>query len=232
MTKLIGGLVAAGALVVGLAAPAQAGEDRGWIFGGGLTGGHLGFTNTAGRGVAVGSVDGYEVLPYGGPILEHRNLQVFDPNTPPAAGTEWTVPFPTSAGGAGISMHFGYAFSPGVAVLADFEVLAPISEGFNQVVGAAVVRYSPASRIWLEAGPAGSDLRYGYHGGVADGDIGGAGVMAAVGVNVVQKPKWTLGLQARYSRMWYDGFETSSLSFGVSAGRVRSGKPAPRAEVR
>jgi hypothetical protein len=231
MTKLIGGLAVAVALVVAVAAPAQAGEDRGWIFGGGVTFGELGFTNSVGKGVALGPVNGYS-LEYGGEITEHRDLHVYDQNVPPPAEAERIVPFPRSAGGAGASFHMGYAFNPRLAVLADFEVLAPYSEGFNQLVAAAVVRYSPAPRLWVEAGPAGSDIRYGYDGGVADGEISGAGVMAGIGVNVVQKPKWTLGLQARYSRLWYDGFETSSLSFGLSAGRVRSGKPATRTATR
>ena len=124
-----------------------------------------------------------------------------------------------------MTVHVGYAFSPRLAVLADVELLAPYTDGFTQVVGAVAVRYSPSSRLWLEAGPATGELGYAYEGGTAgDGSIQGAGVLAAAGVNVVRKPKWTLGLQARYSRIWYDGYQISSLSFGMSAGRVRSGK--------
>jgi hypothetical protein len=115
MTKLTGGLVVAVAVVVAMAGPVQAGEDRGWMFGGGVTGGHLGFTNTVGRGVAVGPVE--DVTYYYGTRTEHRGIQVFDGNTPPPANADWTVPFPKSSGQPGVSMHFGWAFSPRVAVL-------------------------------------------------------------------------------------------------------------------
>jgi hypothetical protein len=52
-------------------------------------------------------------------------------------------------------------------------------------VAAAVVRYSPAPRLWVEAGPAGSDLAFAYDGGVGDGSIGGTGVMAVISFALV-----------------------------------------------
>ena len=94
MTNRIGSLVAAVALVLAITGDAQAGESRGWIVGGGVTGGRLSFTNREGRGVALGPVEGYTLLPYGGGLLEHRDLDVFDPKTPPPSDAERTVLFP------------------------------------------------------------------------------------------------------------------------------------------
>jgi hypothetical protein len=102
--------------------------------------------------------------------------------------------------------------------------MASYNDGFNQLIAAAVVRYSPASRLWVEAGPAAGDMAYGYKGGAtAQGSITGNGFAVAAGIRVVQRDKWSLDVQGRYGRIWYDGFEASNVSFGFSAGRTRSG---------
>ncbi len=96
----------------------------------------------------------------------------------------------------------------------------------QELIFAAVIRYRPARRVW-EAGPARGDLGYGYQDtGSVDNSITGSGFLAAAGVSVLAKPKWTVDLQARYGSVWYDGIRARNLSFALSVGRVRSGEPA------
>jgi len=109
-----------------------------------------------------------------------------------------------SSGAGAMTMHGGCAFSPRLAVLADFEVMGPYNEGFTHFVDGAVVRYWPARRLWVEAGPATGDLGYAYSNSTTkDGAITGGGFIAAAGVTVVDRPKWALDVQARYDRIWY-----------------------------
>lgn len=224
------GIVLASLLSLAVSAGAQdsAPNRRGFVFGGGFTAGGVTFAGAAGRAVAVGPVMSLTVLPYGGGVVESRSIQVVDRFEAPPADAVWVVPFPKSANGVVLTMHGGFAFSPRLALLADVEVLAPYERGFNHLVIGAVVRVSPIRRLWVEAGPAASDLGYAYEGGATDsGAITGTGVLAAAGVTVVKKAKWTLDLQARYGKVWYDGFQARNLSFGLSVGRVRSGEAPP-----
>jgi hypothetical protein len=123
-------------------------------------------------------------------------------------------------------MHGGYAFSSRVAVLMDIGAWAGgYSQGFNEAVGSFMVRVTPASRVWIQAGPAFSDLGYGYGGSVVrSGTLQGSGLSAVVGATTVRGARWSLDVEARYGRLTYDpGFRTSTaiLQLGVSRGPRR-----------
>ena len=219
------------AVLLALACSAQAEDafkrpdDRGWVFGMGLTGGQINFANTDGRAVALGPVDGYVVL--GSTAYAQRDLHLVDGSNPPPADTVAVKKFPRSQGGLGFTLHAGYAFSPRVALLAHFEVLAPTSDGFSHFTSAAVVRYSPASRLWVEAGPAAGDIGYAYADSTTrDGSLTGGGFATGAGLSVLKRNTWSLDVQARYSRIWYEGLDASTVSFGLSVGRIRSGASA------
>lgn len=126
-----------------------------------------------------------------------------------------------------MTLHGGYAFSPRVALLADAEVMGSVHDGFGNGVFAVAVRLRPIRRGWIEAGPALGDLSYGYQDtGSISNSITGTGFLAAAGVTLVARPKWTLDAQARYGKIWYDGFQARNVSVGLSVGRVRSGQPS------
>jgi hypothetical protein len=225
------GLMVSVALRCSLAASVGA-QDRapsdgsGWVFGGGLTGGIMGFAGADGRAVAVGPVTRVVVISLDGTSVGQRRLQLVDPSQPPPPGTVLVATFPASSSAGGLTLHGGYAFSPRIALLADAEVMSSWGNGFNNAIFAAVIRYRPARRVWVEAGPARGDLGYGYQDtGSVYNSITGSGFLAAAGVSVLAKPKWTVDLQARYGSVWYDGIRARNLSFGLSVGRVRSGDP-------
>jgi hypothetical protein len=200
-------------------------ETRGWIFGGGISAGTMAFPGAEDEAVAVGDVTDGIVLPYGVGLIGQRSILLVDRSAVPPAGTVFTALFPRSASGAGATLHGGFAFSPRIALLLDMEMLAPKSAGFNHAIFAAVVRYWPARRVWIEAGPATGDIGYSVDNtGTNPGSITGSGVLAAAGVAVAKKRTWTVDMQARYGQIWYNGFQARNLSLGLSVGRVRSGE--------
>jgi len=207
-------------------------DGRGWIFGGGITSGTIAFAGAEDLAVAVGPVDRVEA-PLLGPAIAERRIEVIDASAPPPPETVHVAPFPQSTTGAAITLHGGYAFSPRVALLGDMEVMASTSDGFGNAIGAVVLRYRPVRRVWIEAGPATADLSYGFENtGSVSGSVTGTGFLAAGGISVLEKERWTLDLQARYGKIWYEAFQTRNVSVGLSIGRVRSGtgaKPAARA---
>jgi hypothetical protein len=114
-----------------------------------------------------------------------------------------------------------------VALLADAEVMTSVDDGFGNGVFALVLRCRPVRRVWVEAGPAGGDLGYGYQDtGSKSNSITGSGFLAAGGIGVLAKARWTLDVQARHAKVWYPGFQARNVSVGLSIGRVRSGKTA------
>jgi len=227
------GLMVSVALLYGLAASAGAQDGspsngRGWIFGGGLTGGTMSFGGAEGRAVAVGQVTAFVVVSLDGRTVAQRTVQLVDPSALLPPGTVHIATFPESASAGAMTLHGGYAFSPRFALLADAEVMGTWGDGFTNAIFAAVVRYRPVRRVWVEAGPARGDLGYGYQDTGSVGDsITGTGFLAAAGLSVVAKPKWTVDLQARYGTVWYDGLRARDVSFGLSVGRVRSGRRGP-----
>lgn len=221
-------------LLGSLAAPAGAQDanapsGRGWIIGGGLTAGNTAFTGGEGMAVAVGPVVEFQVLGVGGQVIAQRRLDLIDASTTPPPGTVHVAPIPRSQGGGALTVHGGYAFSPRVALLADVEVMTSVDDGFSNGVFAAVLRCRPVKRLWIEAGPARGDLSYGYQDTVSKSNsITGSGFLAAGGVSVMARERWTLDVQARYSKVWYPGFEARNLSVGLSVGTVRTGKAVKR----
>lgn len=228
-------------LLCGLASSAGAedassSEGRGWIFGGGITSGTIAFPGAEDLAVAVGPVDRVEAL-FLGPAIGERRIEIIDASAPPPPATVHVAPFPASTAGVGFTLHGGYAFSSRVALLADCELMASTSDGFGNMVGAVVVRYRPLDRVWIEAGPATGDLSYGFEDtGSVSGSVKGRGFLAAGGISVLKKERWTLDLQARYGKIWYEAFRARNVSVGLSIGRVRSGKvsrpAAPAAALR
>jgi hypothetical protein len=212
----------------------DAGEERGWIFGGGITAGTTAFIGAEGLAVAVGPVEDVQVLPFGGGVVVERRLDLIDVSAAPPPDTVHVAPIPRFQRGGAVTFHGGYAFSPRVALLADGEFMASVNDGFGNGVLATVLRYRPVRRVWIEAGPAAGDLGYGYgETGSKSNSITGTGFLAAGGISVLSRARWTLDVQARYAKVWYPGFEARNVSMGLSVGRVKTvgttAKPASRA---
>jgi hypothetical protein len=207
---------------------AEAEARQGWIIGGGVTDGRMSFVGAEGKAVAVGPVTSF--VDSAGAIIPRRPLQVIDASATPPPDTVHVVPFPDSVGGTGANVHLGWAFSPRLAILGAGDFMESDDTDFGTTVLSAVVRYRPVSRVWIEAGPAWGDIRYSFqHGQSEPNSITGEGFVAAAGVSILAKPKWTLDVQGRYGHIWYEGFQGRNLSFGLSVGRIRSGKvPKPR----
>ena len=196
-------------------------DGRGWVFGGGLTGGSMSFSAAEGRALAVGRVA--RVVSFLGGSVEQRTVEIVDGATNLPPDTVLVATFPESTTAAALTLHGGYAFSRRIALLADAELMGPWSDGFTNGIFGAVLRYRPVRRVWVEAGPARGDLGYAYQGtGSVDNSITGTGFLAAAGITALSKPKWAVDLQARYGRIWYEGVQATNLSFGLSVGRVRS----------
>ncbi len=208
-------------------------EGRGFVFGGTLMGGQMRFSGAEGLAVAVGDVTDYQAYSSFGVIAvtETRSARVTSKDNPPA-NADRVAAIPAQQSAAGLSMNAGWAFSRQVSVLADFQIMSgTTNEGFEQSTVGLLVRFSPASRFWVEAGPAYGDLQYHYKSATVSrvlaeattlteaGAISGGGGLVAAGVSVVRKPKWSLDLHARYSRIFYEGFRGSNLCFGLTASK-------------
>jgi hypothetical protein len=186
------------------------------------------FVGAEGKAVAVGPVTSF--VEGAGEIIPRRPLQVIDASAPPPPDTVHVVPLPNSLDGTAANVHFGWAFSPRVAVLMAGDFMESEDTDFATAVVSTVLRYRPLSRVWVEGGPAWADISYSYQYGASEPDsITGEGFVAAAGVSILARPKWTLDLQARYGKIWFEGFQGRNLSFGLGIGRVRSGKvPKPK----
>jgi hypothetical protein len=196
---------------------------RGFVFGGALAGGQLSFGGAERMALAVGPVEGQETLSLWGSSSTYdiRSAWVVRDGQS-TAGAERLVPL-TSGAAAGFSMHAGYAFNRRVAAVFDVGICAGTGpQGFNEAVGSFFVRFWPSSRVWLEAGPAFSDLGYGYENSVVNsGTLTGSGWSAVVGISVLRKARWSLDVETRYRQIAYDaGFRTSTLAFEIGASRL------------
>jgi hypothetical protein len=201
------------------AAPTQA-TGRGFVWGAAIGAGSHSFPGGEGRVVAVSPIHGAQ--PSYGYYQPTRSAKVVAADAvPPDA--EFAVPLPASEGTGGFAMHAGYAFSRRAAVLARVGVSAGYENGsLNQVVGGVVVRFWPAARLWLEAGPAFGDLAVGTDDGsmISPGSITGSGYQARAGASVIRKPRWTLDLEGGWSSVGYDGFKSNTVTFAVGWTRL------------
>jgi hypothetical protein len=124
----------------------------------------------------------------------------------------------------------GYAFSSRLAVLAAAELVGGVSsERFSQIMVGVVLRYSPRPWLWVQVGPGAGEVSYSFTNpmdtpnglpGVSatteDGAVEGGALLAAAGASILRKPKWSLDVQARFGKCWYEGFQGTDLSFGVA----------------
>lgn len=203
----------------------EAEAQRGWIMGGGFTDGRLTFVGAEGKAVAVGPVT--SLANTGDALVPRRPLEVIDASAAPPPETVHVARFPGSANGLAGNVYLGYAFSPRLAVLSAGDFMQGEDSEFGTAVVGAVVRYRPHSRVWIEAGPAVGEVTYSYQHGISEPDsITGEGFLAAGGISLLARPKWTLDVQARYAQIWYEGFQGRTVTFGMSVGSVRSGKSA------
>jgi hypothetical protein len=212
-------LTGALALVLGGAVHGQDREGppsgRGWIWGGGISGGWLGVPGGRGVALAVGEVTGGFIL--AGETFEVRAGEMVDAAAAAPADTTRLAPLPSSEASAGFSFHGGYAFSRRAAVLLHVQLVAGVESGFSTAMGGLMLRVWPTSRLWVEAGPASGDLSYGYEGGVVQEFATGHGVRTGAGVTVLQKPRWALDLEARFGTLSFDGVRATSVGVGLSA---------------
>jgi hypothetical protein len=192
------------------------------MFGVGLGPSQLRFDGAEDLALVIGGTTGTLTVPLGGTSFELRAGQVV-PRALVAAAPDLVVPIPTRQDGAAFSLQFGWSFSQRFAVLADFDANGGWSDSFSHLLAGLVLRYSPASRLWLEAGPAAGDLSYGFGQSIAENVAGsGTGILVGGGVALVRKPMWMLDLQARYGTLWYEHFRATNLSVQLGIIRRRS----------
>jgi hypothetical protein len=221
-----GVLAGAVLLAVGTVAQAQGAstrpEGRGFVWGVGLSGGRLAVSGGEGTALAVGHVMGYRVDQASGDVSEVRTGALVDAAHAPLDAGLPVVGLPSSEDAAGLSMHAGYAFSRRLALLLEIDLAAGVdSRAFTTVFGGVVARWWPTRRVWLEAGPASGDLSYTYEMTSVEKFSGtGVGVRAAAGVSVLRRPRWSLDLEGRYGKLWFDGLQVQAVSFGLSASRL------------
>jgi hypothetical protein len=197
-------------------------EGRGLVFGVGLGPGRISFGGAQSLVLVIGGPTGTLTFPLGGDTIELRSGQVVPRSLVPV-GIEGVVPIPSNQNGAGGSLHFGWSFSRRFAALLDFDVVGSWDNGFDQLVGGPVARYSPTSRLWIEAGPAFGEVRYALADSVVEDVAGrGSGMLVGAGVAIVRKPVWLLDVEARVATLWYDKLRATNLSAQLVISRRRS----------
>lgn len=194
---------------------------RGFFVGGGLLGGQLGWPGGDGLTLNVGEAIDTRTIPNAGATITVRDGALVDGSRAGEGKAVRTAPLPRTQGAAALTMHLGYAFSPRAALILSAEVVTSVDDGFGTTMGGVVLRYWPASRLWIEAGPASGDMSYGYDLNVVEEFTGtGYGARAALGLTVVERPRWALDVVGRVGTLRFDGFEARSFSVGV-VGRTR-----------
>lgn len=201
-------------------APPKTHEGRGFMIGIGLGPSRTHYAGAEDRVLVVGGRTGTIPL-LGGDSLEARTGEIV-PRALVPANAEGVVPVPINQGGATLSLQVGWSFSPRLAVLLDVEANGGWNDSFNHVVGGPMVRYSPHSRLWVEAGFASGELNYGFANSVVKIPGAGKGFLVAAGVVLVTKPMWMLDLHLRSVPLWYDQFHTNSVSAELGIIRRRS----------
>jgi hypothetical protein len=215
-------LVAVPASAADATNPATPREGRGLVFGVGLGPGRISFGGAQSLVLVIGGPTGTLTFPYGGGTIELRAGEVVSRSLVPV-GAEGVVPIPSVQNGVGGSLHFGWSFSRRFAALLDFDVVGSWDNGFDQLVGGPVARYSPTSRLWIEAGPAFGEVRYALADSVVEDVAGrGSGVLVGAGVAIVRKPTWLLDVEARVATLWYDKLRATNLSAQLAVSRRRS----------
>jgi hypothetical protein len=201
--------------------PPKPREGRGFMFGVGLGPSQMRFSGAEDLALVIGGPTQTITLPHGGGTLELRSGEIVSRTLVPP-GTTGVVPFPASQNGAALSLQFGWSFSRRFAVLLDFDVGGGWDNSFNHLIGGPQLRYSPSSRLWIEAGYASGELAYGFSKSVAHIPDTGGGIFVAAGVPLVRKAMWMLDLQARSGTLWYKQFRATNLSVQLGIIRRRS----------
>jgi hypothetical protein len=191
------------------------------MFGMGLGPSQIRFGGAEDLALVIGSATGTLTLPRGG-TFELRAGQVV-PRALVDVAPDRLVPIPSRQDGAALSLQIGWSFSRRFALLVDIDDSGGWSDSFSHLLGGVVMRYSPAPRLWLEAGPASGDVSYGFGKSIAQNVAGrGTGILVCAGVALVRKPMWMLDLQARSGTLWYEQFRATNLSVQLGIIRRRS----------
>lgn len=203
--------------------PPKPREGRGFVFGLSLGPTRSRFNGAEDLALVFGDVTGVIILnPLTGQTLNVRSGQLV-PRALVAANPEHVVPLPSSQDGVTLSLQVGWSASRRFALLADFDLGGAWGDSFTHVNGAALARYSPSSRLWVEAGPTSGELSYGYQDSVVQNIAGtGKGVLFGAGFVLLRKPIWLLDLQARSSMLWYDQLRATNVSVQIGVLRRRS----------
>jgi hypothetical protein len=206
-------------------------EGRGFVAGLGFGPGQTGFGDADRLALFVGAATSTEgsCVASSCIVTQVRSGRVA-PRGSTLPGTRRVVPFPRRQDAGSISMLLGWSFSPSLAVLGDADMaLGWADERFDHLVLGVVVRYSPASRVWLQAGPAFGQLEYRYginsfEQGITDtaARVEGGGVLAAAGYEILRKPTWRLDAQARAGMVWYEQLRATNISVQLGIHRRRS----------
>lgn len=215
-------LVAGPAYAADATNPPKPGEGRGFVLGVGFGAARVDFGGAEDLALVIGGPTGTLTFPSGGGTIEVRRGQIVSRSLVPA-DAEGVVPIPSNENGLGISFQAGWSFSPRFAALLDFDIAGKLHDSFDNFIVGIVARYSPTSRVWIEAGPAFGELRYGSSGSVVHDFAGrGSGVLVGVGVAIVKRPVWYLDVQARAGTLWYEQFRATNVSAQLGVSRRRS----------
>ena len=203
--------------------PPKQREGRGFVVGMSLGPTRSRFSGAEDLALVFGDVVGtIPLCCVGGTTVDVRFGQLVPRSLLPA-NPEHVVPLPSSQDGATVSLQIGWSASRRLALLADFDLGGAWGDSFTHLNGAAVARYSPGSRLWLEAGPTSGDLSYGYKDSVIQNIAGtGKGLLLGAGFVLLTKPIWQLDLQVRWSTLWFDQFRTTHVSGQLGILRRRS----------
>jgi hypothetical protein len=220
MKRMIGSCLAVLLLVAGpayAADPPQPGNGRGWMFGLGLGPGRVSFGGAKDLAVVIGGPTRRRTVSYLGTSFEVTTGEVV-PRMLIPADAESIVPIPSVESGLAVSLHVGYSYSPRWAALFEMDGAGGYEDSFTNFMGAFVARYSPASRVWIEAGPAFGNLTYNN----VDIEGLGAGGLVGAGLEIVKRPKWRIDVELRAGTLWYREFRATNLSAQLAIGRRRS----------
>ena len=227
MKRMIGSCLAVLSLVAAPTHAAEApnppmpGDGRGFMFGLGLGPGRVSFGGAKDLAVVIGGPTRRRTVNLYGTTFEVATGEVVSRTLVPA-DAESIVPMPSTDSGLALSLHVGWSYSPRWAALFEFDGAGGYEDSFTNFIGAFVARYSPASRVWVEAGPAFGDLGYNLNGSLVDIEGVGGGALVGAGVEIVKKPKWRLDVEVRAGTLWYREFRATNISAQLAISRRRS----------
>jgi Outer membrane protein beta-barrel domain len=117
-----------------------------------------------------------------------------------------------SLSGPAVEVHIGGMINEKVALMFDGSGVAKEEDGvtLSSVVGGLALQYWASPRVWVKGGVGGGQIRVAGNGLDADSEMG-LGFLGGLGVELLQKERFAIDLQLRFTTAKIEGERTTNV---------------------